>query len=115
MPGRLCGLGALMGVQNVSPHPPLDGLLYLDHPGGPDHFQFLPIMYELVSLPCKIRFPKRTEMGTQTSAFHMRHVGVRACLWAQEIHSAGWCKQQFSGHCWGLVCHRFSEEPSFKD
>ena len=63
MPGRLCGLGALMGVQNVSrPRPPPDGLLYLDHPGGPDHFQFLPVMYELVSLPCKTRFPKRTEM-----------------------------------------------------
>jgi len=89
VPGRLCGLGALVGVQNVFPHPPPDGLLYLAHPGGPHHFQFLPVMYELVSLPCKIRFPKRTEMGTQTSAFHMRHVGVRACLWAQEIHSAG--------------------------
>ena len=62
MPGRLCGLGALVGVQNVFPSPPLDGLLYLDHPGGPDHFQFLPVMYELVSLPCKTRFPKRTEM-----------------------------------------------------
>ena len=61
MSGRLCGLGALMGVQNVSPRPPPDSLLYLDHEGGPDHFQFVLIMYELVSLLRKTRFPKRTE------------------------------------------------------